>query len=404
MRKIASHVWVRLAVIALLVPLIWGCVTHIFGILILSENHALIEEGTGAEEEFTASLMQRDIRRIKQAYLYPEAGNETVQNDIQINLRERFKPESSNFLFTLYDTDHNVLQMNELVSDEDAKVITVQQLTDNTTVKTISRSFADEKSALAFEKQYRDQTAPGFDTTNIQWEWKDSNEIQVTITSYPVVKCTVNAALRNPMTVKDRYYYSIYGFRMLIRYRTWLLISTPFMVVAAVLLLIFLIYGVGHKGGREELVASWTDKIPFDLFAALLLFIAFLPRFFHIGSLAAAYIEEYLTGIMLYSVMKLIRILLLLWLVLSNAAFAYWPAQHRCAAECQRKEQPRQQQRACQLLPAKASGYLGKLFSYLHSWFVCGRLCLRGRRGGAHSGCLGGNNPGAGLRLRGRPH
>lgn len=318
MKSFASQLWVKILSVILLVPLTLVCLIHVTAIVILAENNALIEDGPGVEDELIVGLMQRDLKLIRLASDYPYSGADTDSREsTQINLAERFQPEASNFIFTLYDAENNVILMNELVTDAEAKVITTQQVYDSSTVKTVSRTFADEEAALAFEQSCREQKQPDFETTDIHWDWDKSGTVTVTIRSCPVVKCRVNAALRNPLTVKDKYFYAIRLFRQLVEHRTWLLISTPVWIALALMLLVLLISGVGRKNGTDAVYIGWPDKIPFDLFALIIAGLTILPSVTGFRQMVVGNGGHFSARVLYFTVVKLVQILLILWLVLS---------------------------------------------------------------------------------------
>lgn len=74
------------------------------------------------------------------------------------------------------------------------------------------------------------------------------------------------------ITVKDDYYESYQTYLRLAPHKYSLIIWVGVLALVAAALLIFLFCAAGHRGDREGVALNWQDKIPLDLFAALVFF------------------------------------------------------------------------------------------------------------------------------------
>jgi signal transduction histidine kinase len=81
----------------------------------------------------------------------------------------------------------------------------------------------------------------------------------------------IQGSVRTHFTANDRYSSGIYWADMLIAWRYGLIVIAAVSLVLLSVLLIFLLCAAGHKEGTEEICANWVDRIPFDLYFALLL-------------------------------------------------------------------------------------------------------------------------------------
>ena len=76
--------------------------------------------------------------------------------------------------------------------------------------------------------------------------------------------------LRDPLSAHDRAYHTLQWVNRLIAGRVWLIVLSVFLLGVCLFLFIFLLCAMGHKEGVAGIYQCWLNKIPLDLFLALL--------------------------------------------------------------------------------------------------------------------------------------
>ena len=76
--------------------------------------------------------------------------------------------------------------------------------------------------------------------------------------------------LRDPLSAHDRAYHTLQWVNRLIAGRVWLIVLAVFLLGVCLFLFIFLLCSMGHKDGVDGIYQCWLNKIPLDLFLALL--------------------------------------------------------------------------------------------------------------------------------------
>lgn len=80
----------------------------------------------------------------------------------------------------------------------------------------------------------------------------------------------LHAYLRDPLSAHDRAYTTLKWADWLIAGRVWLIVLSVFLLGVCLFLFIFLLCAMGHKEGVDGIYQCWLNKIPLDLFLALL--------------------------------------------------------------------------------------------------------------------------------------
>ena len=80
----------------------------------------------------------------------------------------------------------------------------------------------------------------------------------------------LHAYLRDPLSAHDRAYTTLKWADWLIAGRVWLIVLSVFLLGVCLFLFIFLLCAMGHKEGVDGIYQCWLNKIPLDLFFALL--------------------------------------------------------------------------------------------------------------------------------------
>ncbi len=80
----------------------------------------------------------------------------------------------------------------------------------------------------------------------------------------------LHAYLRDPLSAHDRAYHTLQWANRLIAARGWLIALAILLLAVCLFLFIFLLCAMGHKEGVAGIYQCWLNKIPLDLFLALL--------------------------------------------------------------------------------------------------------------------------------------
>ncbi len=322
MKRLASKVWARVTAIVLIVILVWICVFNCFGMVFLSEHNALFENRPGAEQDLIVELMQRDLNALQLPFSLSRSVTESgIREMLRSAVDEKYRPDESNFLFTIYKESGEILAGNETVADDGALLIKNQQLLDTTRQWTVIRDFRSEAEVRDFEDSLQKEYPPDRYACDFSWEWRSRDSIRFTGKLVPVLQCRINAALRDPMTVKDRYYYSIGAFRQIARHRIVMIVATPLMVACVFLLLAFLMIGAGRRENSNQIAHPWPDRIPSDLFALLIAAAAVGPQLIMQMPVIRNGLNDadHLFWIVFVALMRIVRTLLAIWLMVSFA-------------------------------------------------------------------------------------
>ena len=81
--------------------------------------------------------------------------------------------------------------------------------------------------------------------------------------------------LRDPLSAHDRAYHTLQWANRLIAARGWLIVLAVLLLAVCLFLFIFLLCAMGHKEGVDGIYQCWLNKIPLDLFLALLALLFF---------------------------------------------------------------------------------------------------------------------------------
>ena len=320
MKRLSSNPWARVIASVLLVLLVWICVFNCFAMAFLSEHQTLYENRPGAEEELIAELMQRDLRNLELTMDLSENVAESIFGGrFDAILKENYGPEVSNFLFTLYNEEGEILAGNEIITKESAVLVNKLQLLDLSMQRTVIRKFRSETAVEAFELALQEEYPPEDYSCEFNWEWQQDNSILFTGKLIPIIQCRLNASIREPMTARDRYYYAIHTFRLISRYRVLMIVITPVMVVSIFILLTFLLIGAGRRRDSDQFFIRWPDKIPFDVFVLLVVLLAAAPRLLlRLPAIRSTLKEQdHLFWILFVALTRIFRIVLYLWLLIS---------------------------------------------------------------------------------------
>ena len=227
MKQLYGKLWVKCTAIALLIVFAVLLAASALGIAYLINYGAYADGGEQVRQIAENNLLQQ-TRGDGWAALHAWAEDDTVSRNL---LRDRYDPLTSNIYFKLTDKDTGEILFSTGALNKD--------------------DYSGKASA------YYQQ-----DMTTLL---SDGSEVTAVYQAY----------LKSPLAPRDSALYVMTWVERLISAR-YLLIALAILLLAVCLFLfIFLLCAMGHKEGVDGIYQCWLNKIPLDLFLALLVLLFF---------------------------------------------------------------------------------------------------------------------------------
>lgn len=227
MKQLYGKLWVKCTAIALLVVFAVLFAASALGSAYLIRYGAFADGGEQVRQMAENNLLQQ-TRGDGWAALHAWAEDDTVSRNL---LRDRYDPLTSNIYFKLTDKDTGEILFSTGALNK------------------------DDYSGKASAYYQQDMTT----------SLNDGSEVTVVYQAY----------LKSPLAPRDSALYVMTWVDRLISAR-YLLIALAILLLAVCLFLfIFLLCAMGHKEGVDGIYQCWLNKIPLDLFLALLVLLFF---------------------------------------------------------------------------------------------------------------------------------
>ena len=222
MKQLYGKLWVKCAAIALLVVFAVLFAAAALGSAYLIRYGAFADGGEQVRQMAENNLLQQ-TRGDGWAALHAWAEDDTVSRNL---LRDRYDPLTSNIYFKLTDKDTGEILF----------------------------------STGALNKDDYSGKASAYYQQDMSTSLSDGSDVTVVYQAY----------LKSPLAPRDSALYVMTWVERLISAR-YLLIALAILLLAVCLFLfIFLLCSMGHKEGVDGIYQCWLNKIPLDLFLALL--------------------------------------------------------------------------------------------------------------------------------------
>ena len=222
MKQLYGKLWVKCTAIALLIVFAVLLAASALGSAYLIRYGAFADGGEQVRQMAENNLLQQ-TRGDGWTAMHAWAEDDTVTGDL---LRERYDPLTSNIYFKLTDKDTGEILFS-----------TGKMPKDDYTGK-----------ASAYYQQ---------DMTTVL---SDGSDVTVVYQAY----------LKSPLAPRDSALYVMTWVERLINARYLLIVLAVFLLVVCLFLFIFLLCSMGRKEGVDGIYQCWLNKIPLDLFLALL--------------------------------------------------------------------------------------------------------------------------------------
>ena len=241
MKQLYGKLWVKCTAIALLIVFAVLLAASALGIAYLINYGAYADGGEQVRQIAENNLLQQTSRD-GWAALHAWAEDDTVSRNL---LRDRYDPLTSNIYF---------------------------KLTDKATGEILFSTGAlnkDDYSGKASAYYQQDMTTL----------LSDGSEVTAVYQAY----------LKSPLAPRDSALYVMTWVERLISARYLLIVLAVLLLAVCLFLFIFLLCSMGHKDGVDGIYQCWLNKIPLDLFLALLFALffawaAFLSDIWYIDS------------------------------------------------------------------------------------------------------------------------
>ena len=210
---------------------------------------ALILQGWGAYAEDREQTKINAVQELAWGHLY--AAHDMLEDGID----GKYILSDTNFRFSVADKDGNVLFSNYKNEPKLCRVIrdmepsyyiertvdeAIANASDSTPVYQIVRTDTHEVLEIPAGEEFQN--------------WLEENSLHMT------------GYVLKDMTVKDGYYWRSQTVDMLYAYKYELIIVAAVSAVLMLIALVFLLSAAGHRKDSDEIVLSFVDKIPLDVF------------------------------------------------------------------------------------------------------------------------------------------
>ena len=222
MKQLYGKLWVKCTAIALLVVFAVLFAAAALGSAYLIRYGAFADGGEQVRQMAENNLLQQ-TRGDGWAALHAWAEDDTVSRNL---LRDRYDPLTSNIYFKLTDKDTGEILFSTGALNK------------------------DDYSGKASAYYQQDMTT----------SLNDGSEVTVVYQAY----------LKSPLAPRDSALYVMTWVERLISARYLLIVLAILLLAVCLFLFIFLLCAMGHKEGVDGIYQCWLNKIPLDLFLALL--------------------------------------------------------------------------------------------------------------------------------------
>lgn len=222
MKQLYGKLWVKCTAIVLLIVFAVLLAASAFGIAYLINYGAYADGGEQVRQIAENNLLQQ-TRGDGWAALHAWVEDDTVSRNL---LRDRYDPLTSNIYF---------------------------KLTDKATGEILF-------STGALNKDDYSGKASAYYQQDMSTSLSDGSDVTVVYQAY----------LKSPLAPRDSALYVMTWVERLISARYLLIVLTILLLAVCLFLFIFLLCAMGHKEGVDGIYQCWLNKIPLDLFLALL--------------------------------------------------------------------------------------------------------------------------------------
>ncbi|NLC43051.1 MAG: hypothetical protein GX783_02080, partial [Clostridiales bacterium] len=244
MTKLTHNLAAKITAIFLFIIFVVGFIAGIFGIDYLVRYDFYGKPLNAVKEDIFEDITRVYATRLFYEY-FPAYKKDS---SFQTTLEEAFSADYTNFLYTLKKENGELILSN----------YNNQEVQFSRTYTFQEHGYWEEKEVVKFSEY---------------WE----EEELINTTEYVEGEVyTIDCYVKSTLTAEDRYFRAENWIQVAYSMRYTLIIFTILSFIIAIVLFVFLMCSAGHRKGKEEVIPNGLDKIPFDIFLAGILTIAFI--------------------------------------------------------------------------------------------------------------------------------
>lgn len=217
---------------------------------------SMLLENWGAYSEDRDQTKINAMQELAWAHLY--AAHDMLEDGVD----GKYILSDTNFRFSVADKDGNILYSNYKNEAKLCRVIT--DIEPRYHIKSSTGGIGEVDTILTVVRNDTGEVLEIPAGEELQ-KWKEENSLHVT------------GYVLKDMAVKDGYYWRNQAVDMLYSHKYELIIAAAVSTVLMIIVLVFLLLAAGHRKDSEEIVLSFVDKIPLDVFAVCAVFALGIP-------------------------------------------------------------------------------------------------------------------------------
>lgn len=281
MNKLLSSLGAKICAVILFITTCTCLTASALGIGWLAASGAYADEGDALRQDILNGAAGSMIYDVMYEYqLYVDSAEYDPDQAPVVCPNTAYDRENFNMAFRITDANGKLLFYNYEPEKSSVEMQTKSSVTHNE-VKTETLYFEsqEERSEAANNLMYEYMYDPYADQRYYMYDFdedgQDEYALDYSFSQSTQIDIIVHGSLCQNLTAKDEAYKSIWLINKLIQARYALIAVAAVCFVLSIALFAFLISSAGHKRGNDGISLNWADKIPLDLYAALLFFIGF---------------------------------------------------------------------------------------------------------------------------------
>ena len=282
MKRLTESLGAKISAVALILLLAAVLFASGAGVAVMIAENAYTDDGAALRRQLALSYLNENNETVADGYqsfsvgmTYSSLYGDGDAGSVNVTSPEmQFRPQETNYRFTITDEAGTVLMENGTCD---------APLYEKTGAYTLSLYKEAERQTLLFRTAaerdiYLDEylaknrgASYAYDEVSDEQTGETARYILI-LTNHSRVSQTVyvHGMVAPDMTAHDALYARFFWLEKLVKARGWLVAAAVVSFVGIVLLGIFLLCAAGHKAGVEGIHLNWVDRIPFDLYTALL--------------------------------------------------------------------------------------------------------------------------------------
>jgi len=269
MKRQKDSLWLKITAVITACVMSFLCVLSVVGTVMFAVNGAYTLNEKQFYVETAGGLIHSDIDNIKEYY------KALVNNDESSikSYKDMFSSENTNLFFTVESEGYPTLS-----SYEPEEYISKQTFYSNCNISTslpVTEILAFESASERWAyiqncKQDFNVIEYGTGDEDVDGDGNYECTLNITYEEQKLIPVKMTVYLRVDMSVNDQYAQRAAQIRFVYSLRYWAIAIAAISFVLTVAAYIYTMCAAGHKRGSEGITLNWIDKIPLDLYVAVL--------------------------------------------------------------------------------------------------------------------------------------